>query len=98
MKVVYTLRHRLHHPQREFEASGFQEPLEHPQRAEIIRAALAGDDTFEFTAPDEFGLEPIEAVHDPGLVQFLESAWEECSRWPPCATAWARPASRPTSA
>ncbi len=77
MKVVYTLRHRLHHPQREFEASGFQEPLEHPERAEIIRAALAADDTFELTAPDEFGLDPIEAVHDPGLVRFLESAWEE---------------------
>ena len=80
MKVVYTLRHRLHHPQREFEASGFQEPLEHPERAEIIRAALAADDTFEFIAPDEWGIEPIEAVHDPGLVQFLETAWEEYQR------------------
>ncbi len=77
MKVVYTLRHRLHHPQCEFEAGGFQEPLEHPERAEIIRAALAADDTFEFIAPDEWGIEPIEAVHDPGLIRFLESAWEE---------------------
>ena len=77
MKVVYTLRHRLHHPQRELEASGFQDPLEHPERAEIIRAALATDDTFEFIAPDEWGTEPIEAIHDPGLVRFLENAWEE---------------------
>jgi acetoin utilization deacetylase AcuC-like enzyme len=77
VKVVYTLRHRLHHPQCELEASAFQEPLEHPERAEIIRAALAADDSFEFTAPDDWGTEPIEAVHDPGLVHFLESAWEE---------------------
>jgi acetoin utilization deacetylase AcuC-like enzyme len=80
VKVVYTLRHRLHHPEREFEASGFQEPYEHPGRAEIIRATLAADDTFEFVAPDEYGTDPIEAVHDPGLVRFLETAWTEYQR------------------
>jgi acetoin utilization deacetylase AcuC-like enzyme len=80
VKVVYTLRHRLHHPQREFEASGFQEPLEHPGRAEIIQAALAADSAFEFIAPDEWGTDPIEAVHDAGMVRFLETAWEEYQR------------------
>ena len=34
VKVVYTLRHRMHHPQRELEASGFQEPFENPERAD----------------------------------------------------------------
>ena len=77
MKVVYTLRHRLHHPERELEGSSFQEPFEHPGRAETIRAALAADDRFELVAPDEWGQEPIEAVHDPGLVAFLESAWRD---------------------
>ncbi len=77
VKVVYTLRHRHHHPERELESSGFQEPFEHPGRAEIIRASLAADESFEFIAPDEWGIEPIEAVHDPGLVAFLEVAWEE---------------------
>jgi acetoin utilization deacetylase AcuC-like enzyme len=80
VKVVYTLRHRHHHPQREFERSGFQEPHEHPGRAEIIRSALAADPAFEFIAPDEWGLDPIEAVHDRGLVRFLETAWEEYQR------------------
>lgn len=77
MKVVYSLRHRAHHPQREFEASGFQEPYETPARAEIIRSALAADGAFDFVAPDDWGSEPIETVHDPGLVAFLEAAWEE---------------------
>ena len=77
MKVVYTLRHRLHHPDQELEGGRFQEPFEHPERAEIIRAALAADEAFEFVAPDEWGTEPIEAVHDPGLVAFLATAWEE---------------------
>ena len=77
MKVVYTLRHRLHHPEQEVEGGQTQEPFEHPGRAEIIRAALAADDTFEFVAPDEWGTAPIEAVHDPAMVSFLETAWEE---------------------
>ena len=77
MKVVYSLRHRAHHPERELEASGFQEPFEHPGRAEIIRAELATDDAFEFIAPDDWGTDPITAVHDPGLVAFLERAWRD---------------------
>ena len=77
MKVVYTLRHRLHHPERELERSRLQPPFEHPGRAETIRAALAADDRFELVAPDEWGTDPITAVHDPGLVAFLETAWAE---------------------
>jgi acetoin utilization deacetylase AcuC-like enzyme len=80
VKVVYTLRHRLHHPEREIERSRFQPPFEHPGRAETIRAALAADDRFELVAPDEWGVEPITAVHDPGLVAFLETAWAEYQR------------------
>lgn len=76
MKVVYTLRHRHHHPRAEVEGGALQEPFEHPGRAEIIRAALAGDDLFEFVAPDDWGTAPIEAVHHRGLVEFIETAWE----------------------
>jgi acetoin utilization deacetylase AcuC-like enzyme len=77
VKVVYTLRHRHHHPEYELSVTGFNAPLEHPDRAEIIRAALAARDGFELVAPDEWGREPIDAVHDPGLAAFLEVAWEE---------------------
>ena len=80
MKVVYTLRHRLHHPQQELESSLFHDPFEHPGRAEGIREVLAADAEFELVAPDEWGTAPIEAVHDPGLVRFLEVAWEEYQR------------------
>jgi acetoin utilization deacetylase AcuC-like enzyme len=77
MKVVYSLRHRHHHPQHELEAGVLQQPFEHPGRAEMIRAALAGDPAFELVAPDEWGREPIEAVHHAGLVEFLEHAWSD---------------------
>ncbi|HUF98078.1 MAG TPA: histone deacetylase family protein [Ilumatobacter sp.] len=80
MKVVYSLHHRLHHPEREVEGGRLQEPFEHPGRAEIIRSTLAADDRFDFIAPDEFGTTPIEAVHDPALIAFLERAWTDHQR------------------
>ncbi len=78
--VVASDRHRLHAPLAEIESSGFQAPFEHPGRADAIHAALAADDRFEFAAPDDAGLAPIEAVHDPGLVAFLERAWQDYNR------------------
>jgi acetoin utilization deacetylase AcuC-like enzyme len=77
MKVVYSSEHRLHAPLAEFEKSQFQAPFEHAGRAEFIHAALAADPNFEIVAPDVWGTDPIEAVHDPGLVRFLANAWDE---------------------
>jgi acetoin utilization deacetylase AcuC-like enzyme len=45
------------------------------ERAERIRQALVADGGFELLDPAEHGLDPILAVHDPGLVSFLEDAW-----------------------
>jgi acetoin utilization deacetylase AcuC-like enzyme len=47
------------------------------ERAEIIRAALEADGGFTLVGPSEHGEGPITAVHDPGLVRFLEAAWSE---------------------
>jgi acetoin utilization deacetylase AcuC-like enzyme len=73
-------RHQLHDPEHEIESSGLQAPFEHPGRAEAIRAALVADGGFEVTEPPDWGTTPIEAVHDPGLVRFLATAWEEYQR------------------
>jgi len=77
VKAVYSLKHQLHSPKHELEHSRFQPPFEHPGRAEMIRAALAADPVFELVAPDEWGTAPIEAVHDPEMVRFLGTAWDE---------------------
>ena len=47
------------------------------ERAERIRTALEADGGFSTVAPTEHGEAPITAVHDPGLVRFLEVAWSE---------------------
>jgi acetoin utilization deacetylase AcuC-like enzyme len=80
LTVFASTRHRLHDPEHEIEASRLQPPFEHPGRAEAIRATLAADDRFVIEEPPERSTAPIEAVHDPGLVRFLASAWEEYQR------------------
>jgi acetoin utilization deacetylase AcuC-like enzyme len=73
--AVASDRHRGHDPDRELEGSRFQPPFERPHRADVIRAALAADDRFELVEAGEWGTAPIEAVHEPGLVRFLATAW-----------------------
>lgn len=75
MLVVSSDRHRGHAPLAEIESSGFQPPFEHPGRADAIRLALAADPAFTIVEPDRWGVETIQAVHDAGLVAFLERAW-----------------------
>lgn len=81
MRVFASDRHRRHDPEREIESSGFQAPFESPHRADMIRAALDADGGFDAGEPDDdWGTGPIAAVHDPGLVAFLESAWSDYQR------------------
>ncbi len=77
LTVVATDRHRLHAPRAEIEASGLQPPFEHPGRADAILATLAADARFAVVEPDDRGVDPIRAVHDPGLVDFLARAWSD---------------------
>jgi acetoin utilization deacetylase AcuC-like enzyme len=77
MLVVASDRHRGHSPLAEIESSGLQPPFEHPGRADAIQHTLSADDRFTLSEPTEWGVDPIEAVHDPGLVRFLERAWSD---------------------
>ena len=86
MRVVYSPKHRVLDPLYEVN-HGVQEPASDvPARAESILAALLRDGGFELLEPSQYGTEPILAVHDPGLVAFLEQAW---SAW--VATGETRP-------
>jgi acetoin utilization deacetylase AcuC-like enzyme len=80
MRVVASDRHRLHAPLAEIESSGLQAPFEHPGRADAILAALTADDRFDLVEPTAHGLAPIDAVHEPGLAEFLERAWADYQR------------------
>ncbi|MCU1502800.1 MAG: Acetylpolyamine amidohydrolase [Ilumatobacteraceae bacterium] len=77
MRVVYTPAHLRHDPRTEIEQSGWHAPWEHIGRAEAIRAVLTADPTFEVVEPTAWGLDPVGAVHERGLVDFLAGAWAE---------------------
>lgn len=77
MRTVYSPRHQLHDP--DFELTGGQRiaGYEVARRAEVIREALEGDPAFSFCPPGSFGIEPVRAVHDEGLIRYLENAWQD---------------------
>ena len=77
MRFVYSDRHLLHDPDTEVQAGQPMPMYEVPQRAERIRRSLQADGGFELVPPTEHGREPIEAVHDPAMVAYLERAWED---------------------
>jgi acetoin utilization deacetylase AcuC-like enzyme len=77
MKVVYTPAHFAHDVTHETYLGVAVPANEVAERAERIRAALEADGGFELVGPAEHGLDPILAVHDPGLVRFVETAWAD---------------------
>jgi acetoin utilization deacetylase AcuC-like enzyme len=80
MKVVYTPHHLAHEVTHETYLGQAIPANEVGERAERIREALVADGGFDLVDPTEHGLEPILAVHDPGLVRFVEEAWAHGQR------------------
>ena len=80
MQVVYSPAH-LGHDITVETFMGLPIPAnEVAERAERIRAALDADGGFPRSEPTEHGEAPVTAVHDPGLLRFLEVAWSEHRR------------------
>ena len=75
MRVVHSPGHQRHEPGYEVEHGLLVGHHELPVRAERVVSALAADERFTVEPPTEWGRAPIDAVHDPGLARFLETAW-----------------------
>ncbi len=79
MQVVFSESHRLHDPTAQVEA-GHRIPMqETPSRAEQIISSLAQDARFEIVEPKTFGRAPIDSVHEPAMVSYIEHAHAEWS-------------------
>jgi acetoin utilization deacetylase AcuC-like enzyme len=74
--LVWSDDHRLHDPAAEIWVGVRTPAAEVPARAEAIREALvaAGAEIIPATRHDDSA---VEAVHDPRLLEFLASAWQE---------------------
>lgn len=78
MNVYYSDAHLQHNPPFEiFDGGEKVANFEVPQRVERILEALRLDGRFEILPPDDFGLDPIQAVHDEGYLSFLKTAYDE---------------------
>ena len=78
MKVFYSEEHRKHEPPFEVFDGGLRTPyLENSDRMDRILNALRQVDWAEICTPGEFGLEPIQAVHDRDYIDFLATCWDE---------------------
>jgi acetoin utilization deacetylase AcuC-like enzyme len=77
VRVVYSPAHLAHDVVTETVMGAVIPANEVAERAERIRSSLEADGGFSIEAPTVHGLDPILAVHDPGLVRFVEEAWRE---------------------
>ncbi len=78
MKVFYSETHRRHNPPFEVFDGGMRAPyMEDPARMDSILQALHGTSWARIVTPDDFGLQPILAVHAADYMDFLASAWNE---------------------
>ena len=78
MKIFYSENHRQHNPPFEVFDGGQRVPyLENPDRMDKILNALRSTNWAEIIEPDDFGLDPILAVHDAGYIHFLAASWDE---------------------
>lgn len=77
MKIFYSDAHLAHNPPFEVFDGGVQiSNFETPERMERVLAALRAAGLNDICPPDDFGLEPILAVHDADYVNFLRTAWD----------------------
>jgi acetoin utilization deacetylase AcuC-like enzyme len=77
VRVVYAAEHLGHDPDLASFYGTLQPVVEAPERAETIRRALEADPSFDVVGASEHGAGPITEVHDPGLIRFLDTIWEE---------------------
>ena len=78
MKVFHSPVHAQHAPPFEiFDGGEKITNFETPERMERILTALRADGRYEILPPEDFGLDPIRAVHDPAYLDFLRTAFAE---------------------
>lgn len=77
METIYTEKHKLRDAQTELFGGQLVYPFERPTRAEYILNRVRSTAIGPVFDPDEFGLDPILAIHRPDFVNFLQTAWDE---------------------
>ncbi|MBO9479338.1 histone deacetylase family protein [Shimia sp. R11_0] len=77
METIFSEQHRLRDANTEFFGGELIAPHEKPSRAEYVLDRVKNRRLGKISAPQDFGLAPIHAIHDAGFVRFLQTIWEE---------------------
>jgi acetoin utilization deacetylase AcuC-like enzyme len=77
LETIFSESHKLRHSKTELFGGQLVEPFERPSRAEYIINRVREVDLGPVSVPDEFGMDPILAVHDTDFVDFLQVAWTD---------------------
>ena len=77
MDIIFSEKHKLHDSQTELYGGQLIYPHERPSRMEYIFKRLKEMAFGRIYAPDDFGINPIRAIHDEDFIQFLEYAWTD---------------------
>ena len=78
MKTVFSSRQFDHDPKQEICDGELKPAVEIPERARIVLRTIEERGLGEVMEPEDFGLRPLQRVHDPEYLNFMESFW---SRW-----------------
>lgn len=78
MKVFYSPAQLAHRSEQFMVAGRMAKHLEVPERCERMLAALQRANYVVEAPRDDIGIDPIAAIHEPGYLEFLRTAWE---RW-----------------
>ena len=81
MKIVYSDTHTKHDPQTFLVRGVIQKSAEQPERAARLLAA-AKEAGHEVAAPRPFGMAPVQAIHTPEYIDFLQVAAREWAKLP----------------
>jgi acetoin utilization deacetylase AcuC-like enzyme len=77
METIYTEQHRLRDAETELYGGKLVKPFERPSRAQFIIDRVRAQGLGPVLAPDDFGIDPVLAIHDADFVEFLQTAWDE---------------------
>ncbi|SOC35793.1 acetoin utilization deacetylase AcuC-like enzyme [Rhizobium subbaraonis] len=77
MKTFYTADHHLHHSGMEVSFGSIVETFEKPERAQIVLSRIKDVGLGPVLDPQPYGRAPIERVHTPDYLDFLENVFAE---------------------
>ncbi|MGB5707376.1 MAG: histone deacetylase family protein [Arenicellales bacterium] len=77
MLTVYSPDHELRNAKTELYGGQLVPPFECPERVQYVLDRVNEVGLGEVIAPEDFSIDPIYRIHDPGFIEFLQGCWAE---------------------